>query len=127
MKKILMLVTLLLSMNAFSQKLTKTYWDRAKTKLQTAYYTDAYGTKNGSFKWYSEFGGILLQGTFKDGRPVGKWIENYPNGKLHKITIYTTPGYENLYVDNGKIISYAEDGKTIEYERNFKDGILVEN
>ena len=121
MKRIIFLFSFLFSCNAFSQKLVKTYWDYSKTKIQAAYYTDAYGTKNGSFKGYSEYGGILLQGNFKDNRPVGKWIEKYENGKLHFIKIYDTPGYENLDVDKGKIISYYEDGKTLKYERNFKD------
>ena len=124
MKKIFLIIILTLSLNVFSQKLVKTYWDYSKTKLQSVYYTDAYGTKNGSFKGYSPYGGILLQGTFKDGLPVGKWIENYNNGKLHFIKIYNTPGYENLYVKDGKIIEYRDDGKTLYSEKNFKNGEL---
>ena len=122
MKKIFTIAILVLSVNAFSQKLVKTYWDYSKTKLQSAYYTDSYGTKNGLFKGYSEYGGILMQGVFKDGFPIGKWIENYENGKLHLVKFYTSPGYNDLNVKDGKIISYYEDGKTIMYERNFKDG-----
>jgi antitoxin component YwqK of YwqJK toxin-antitoxin module len=120
----ILLASLSLFINAFSQKLVKTYWDYSNTKLQTEYYTDAYGTKNGSFKGYSEYGGILLQGVFKNGAPIGKWIENYSDGKLHYIKIYDTPGYANLYVKDGKIISYYENGKTMKYEKNFKNGEL---
>jgi len=122
MKKItILLVGLVLSINAFSQKLVKTYWDYRKTKIQSEYYTDAYGTKNGAYKGYSEYGGILLQGSYKDDAPIGKWTENYLDGKLHFIKIYTSPGYTNFDVNDGKIISYYEDGKTIKYERNFKN------
>lgn len=130
MKKIFLLLSLALSLNAYSQKLVKEYYDWAKTKIKKQYYTDAYGTLNGSFKAYSEYGGILKQGQCKNDGPIGKWIENYDNGKLHYIKYYDTPGTNDFQVQNGKIIAYYEDGKTIKYERNFKklelDGVWKE-
>lgn len=124
MKKIILLLSLALSLNAYSQKLVKEYYDWAKTKIKKQYYTDAYGTLNGSFKAYSEYGGIMKQGQCKNDGPIGKWLENYDNGKLHYIKYYDTPGTNNFQVQDGKIISYYEDGKTIKYERNFKNGEL---
>lgn len=124
MKKIILLLSLALSLNSYSQKLVKEYYDWAKTKIKRQYYTDAYGTLNGPYKAYSEYGGILKQGQCKNDGPIGKWIENYDNGKLHYIRIYDTPGMYDFQVKDGKIISYYEDGKTIEYERNFKNGEL---
>jgi antitoxin component YwqK of YwqJK toxin-antitoxin module len=122
MKQLTILLAILtLSTISFSQKLVKTYWDYRETKIQSEYYTDAYGNKNGSYKGYSEFGGILLQGTFKNNAPIGKWLEYYLDGKLHFIKIYTTPGNMNFDVIDGKIISFYGDGKTIEYERNFRN------
>ena len=119
-----------LTINAYSQKLVKEYYDWGKTKIKREYYTDAYGTLNGSYKAYSEYGGIMKQGQCKDDGPIGKWIENYDNGKLHYIKIYDTPGTYDFQVKDGKIISYYEDGKTIKYERNFKnlelDGVWKE-
>ncbi len=119
-----------LTINAYSQKLVKEYYDWGKTKIKKEYYTDAYGTLNGSFKAYSEYGGIMKQGQCKNDGPIGKWIENYDNGKLHYIKIYDTPGTNDFQVKDGKIISYYEDGKTIKYERNFKnmelDGVWKE-
>jgi len=117
----IVLASLALSFSAFSQKLVKVYWDRYNTKIETEYYTDAYGEMVGTYKGYSEYGGILLQGSYKDGAPIGKWTENYENGKLHFIRIFDTPG-NGLKVVNGKIISYYEDGKTIEVEKNLKNG-----
>ena len=108
--KIILLASLVLTINAFSQKLERTYYDYRKTKIQSEYYINAYGEKNGSYKGYSEYGGILLQGSFKDGQPIGKWIENYEDGKLHYIKIYNTPG-SNFTVNDGKIITYYENGK----------------
>lgn len=121
MKTILTILICILSLNSFSQKLVKTHWDYYNTKIQSEYYTNAYGVKNGSYKGYSKNGGLLLQGSYKDDEPVGKWIENYANGKLHYIKIYDIPGTYDFQVKNGKIISYYEDGKTIKYERNFKN------
>jgi antitoxin component YwqK of YwqJK toxin-antitoxin module len=130
MRKFFTIAILALSINAYSQKLVKEYYDWAKTKIKREYYTDAYGTLNGSYKAYSEYGGIMKQGQCKDDGPIGKWIENYDNGKLHYIKIYDTPGTYDFQVKDGKIISYYEDGKTIKYERNFKnmelDGVWKE-
>jgi antitoxin component YwqK of YwqJK toxin-antitoxin module len=130
MRKFFTIAILALSINAYSQKLVKEYYDWAKTKIKREYYTDAYGTLNGSYKAYSEYGGIMKQGQCKDDGPIGKLIENYDNGKLHYIKIYDTPGAYDFQVIYGKIISYYEDGKTIKYERNFKnmelDGVWKE-
>jgi hypothetical protein len=121
---------LALTINANSQKLVKEYYDWAKTKIKREYYTDAYGTCNGPYKAYSEYGGILKQGQCKNDGPIGKWIENYSDGKLHYIKIYDTPGTFDFQVIDGKIISYYENGKIIRYEKNFKDmkldGIIKE-
>ena len=101
-----------------------------KSKIKREYYTDAYGKLNGSYKAYSEYGGIMKQGQCKDDGPIGKWIENYDNGKLHYIKIHDTTGTYDFQVQDGKIISYYEDGITIKYERNFKklelDGVWKE-
>ncbi|WP_288983608.1 hypothetical protein [uncultured Flavobacterium sp.] len=130
MKKIFTITMFALTINAYSQKLVKEYYDWGKTKIKREYYTDAYGTLNGSYKAYSEYGGIMKQGQCKNDGPIGKWIENYDNGKLHYIKIYDTPGTYDFKVKDGKIISYYEDGKTIKYERNFKnmelDGVWKE-
>jgi antitoxin component YwqK of YwqJK toxin-antitoxin module len=126
----ILLVSVVLSTTAFSQKLVKDYYDWAKTKIKREYYTDAYGALNGSYKAYSEYGGIMKQGQCKNDGPIGKWIENYDNGKLHYIKIHDTPGTYDFQVQDGKIIAYYEDGKTIKYERNFKnmelDGVWKE-
>ena len=130
MKLILTITMFALTINAYSQKLVKEYYDWGKTKIKREYYTDAYGTLNGSYKAYSEYGGIMKQGQCKDDGPIGKWTENYDNGKLHYIKFYDTPGTYDFQVKDGKIISYYEDGKTIKYERNFKnmklDGVWKE-
>ena len=118
----ILLVSAVLSINAFSQKLMRTYYDYGKTKIQTEYYTNAYGVKNGIFKGYSKYGGILLQGSLKDGAAIGKWIENYEDGKLHYITTYNTPGLGlGFGMNDGKIIEYYENGKTIKSEKNYKN------
>ncbi len=111
MKTILTILIYGLSLNTFAQKLVKTYYDYRNTKIQSEYYTDAYGVKNGTYKGYSEYGGILLQGSYKDDAPIGKWTENYLDGKLHFIKTYTSPGYTNFDVKDGKIISYYENGE----------------
>jgi antitoxin component YwqK of YwqJK toxin-antitoxin module len=130
MKIILTITMFALTVNAYSQKLVKEYYDWAKTKIKREYYTDAYGTLNGSYKAYSEYGGIMKQGQCQNDGPIGKWIENYDNGKLHYVKIYDTPGTYDFQVKDGKITAYYEDGKTIKYERNFKnmdlDGVWKE-
>ena len=118
----ILLASLVISINAFSQKLVRTYYDYRKTKIQTEYYTNAYGVKNGIFKGYSEYGGILLQGSLKDGAAIGKWIENYQDGKLQCLKTYNTPGLGlGFGMNDGQIIEYYEDGKTIKSEKNYKN------
>ena len=129
--KITLIITMFaLTINAYSQKLVKEHYDWAKTKIKREYYTDTYGTLNGSYKAYSEYGGVMKQGQCKNDGPIGKWIENYDNGKLHYIKIYDTPGTYDFQVKDGKIISYYEDGKTIKFEKNWKnmelDGVFKE-
>ena len=121
MKSIFTILLLTLSLNAFSQKLVKEYYDWNETKIKKEYYTDAYGTLNGSFKAYSEYGGVMKQGQCKNDGPIGKWIENYDNGKLHYIKYYDTPGTNDFQVINGKVFCYYEDGKTLKFERHFKN------
>jgi antitoxin component YwqK of YwqJK toxin-antitoxin module len=118
----IILVSLVISINAFSQKLVRTYYDYRKTKIQAEYYTNAYGVKNGIFKGYSEYGGILLQGALKDGAAIGKWIENYEDGKLQCVKIYNSPGLGlGFGMNDGQVIEYYEDGKTIKSEKNYKN------
>jgi len=124
MKTIFTITILAFTINLYSQKLVKEYWDWGKTKIQREFYTDAYGKLNGSYKSYSEYGGIMKQGQCKNDGPIGKWIENYDNGKLHYIKFYDIPGTYNFQVIDGKIISYYENGKTIKYEKNFKNMTL---
>jgi hypothetical protein len=130
MKTILTIIIFAITINANSQKLVKEHYDWAKTKIKREYYTDAYGKLNGSYKAYSEYGGVMKQGQCKDDGPIGKWIENYDNGKLRYIKIYDKPGTYDFQVINGKIIAYYEDGISIKYERNFKnlelDGVVKE-
>ena len=118
----IILVSFVISINAFSQKLVRTYYDYGKTKIQAEYYTNAYGVKNGIFKGYSEYGGILLQGALKDGAAIGKWIENYEDGKLQCVKIYNSPGLGlGFGMNDGQVIEYYEDGKTIKSEKNYKN------
>jgi len=62
------------------QKLTKTFYDFKKTKVKEEFFTDSYGVKNGVYKEYSEFGGILVQSTYKSDIKVGTWT--YRDGNL---------------------------------------------
>jgi antitoxin component YwqK of YwqJK toxin-antitoxin module len=107
MKKLFTIAILALTFNAYSQKLQREYYDWAKTKIKREYYTDSYGKLNGSYKAYSEYGGILKQGQCKDDGPIGKWIENYDDGKLRFVKYYDIPGTFNFQVIDGKIISYS--------------------
>ena len=93
---IFLLASFAFSTSAFSQKLVKTYWDYYNTKIQSEYYTDAYGKMVGTFKGYSQYGGILMQGSYKDGAPIGKWTENYDSAFLG-----------NVELDNGKILNIS--------------------
>lgn len=122
MKTIFTTLILVLCFKVHSQKLTKTYWDKFNKNIMYEYYIDNYGNRNGSYTYYSVFGGVLGKGQYKDNLPVGKFTEYNSDGKLERITIFDTPGTADFYVINGKIIEYHSDGKTIKSETNYKDG-----
>lgn len=77
------------------------YWLRVKTfryfkngqlKSNTGRYKNKY---DGKFMYYSKKGVLILRSSFKDGKPVGKYVEYYKNGKVKE---------EKEYSDKGKLI-----------------------
>lgn len=44
------------------------------------------GLKSGTWQWYDEFGRIVLVGNYKNGEPVGKWIEYTYDEKGNQIS-----------------------------------------
>ena len=75
-----------------AQKIVKSYYDYKKTKVHEEYSTNNYGVKNGSYKEFSEYGGILTQGTCKNDIKVGKWVTNNSDGTPHKIETFNDKG-----------------------------------
>lgn len=124
MNKIFTILIILFSTSSFSQVVVRTYWDIFERQIKEEYHTDPYGTRNGLYKMYSQYGGILSQGSFKDDLPIGKWIDNNYDGKLKTITFFTSPGTGWFSVVDGKIISYYENGKTINSIKNYKNSQL---
>ena len=56
-----------------AQTLYRTYYDYKKTHVHEEFYANSYGVKNGTYKEYSEYGGVLIQGTLKDDKKNGTW------------------------------------------------------
>lgn len=88
-KNILLFATLLLlSTLSFAQTLYRTYYDFEKQHVQEEYYANSYGVKNGAYKKYSEYGGILIQGTYSNDKKEGRWIVKYDNGRVKSDETY---------------------------------------
>lgn len=107
---VLSMFACLAPLTGYSQKTIKTYYDYQKQHVHEIYTTDNYGTKNGVYTEYSEYGGVLTAGTFKNGTMVGKWIGKDDKGKIQEEVTYDNDGkyngQRNRYVDGYK---YAEE------------------
>jgi len=100
------------------QKLTKTFYDFHKTKVKEEFFTNSYGVKNGLYKEYSEYGGILSQGTYKDDIRVGMWNFKDEKGLSTDIETYDMSG-----VRSGKWVKHCPFNRRIKMvEGNYKEG-----
>jgi len=109
----------MLPLLAFSQKTVKTYFDYEHQKVHEVYSVDGYGVKNGSYTEYTEYGGIVQQGTYnKDGK-VGKWITHDQNGEL-----LLEENFDNNSQYNGQVVRYMHNYKYAQesYKHGIKDG-----
>lgn len=99
------------------------------------------GARNGEVKVYTEEGGLLVEGYYKDDKKDGLWkfylngagilhfSETYANGLLNgEKTGYYKDGKTIAKVTNyingkreGKEIQYYKDGKTVDIETNYID------
>jgi antitoxin component YwqK of YwqJK toxin-antitoxin module len=122
MKKntIVLILGCLLGISGYAQKLVRSYYDYNHTKVKEEYYTDNYGVKTGSYKFYSEFGGILVQGTYKKDKLAGHWITKDEKGAL-----VADENYDDEGNFNGQVLKYS-DGHLVEqnnYVHGNKSGI----
>jgi|GEM_PF-7133720 len=111
---LLFIVTLPLA--GYSQKTVITYYDLKHTQKHETYITDSYGVKNGNYTEYSEFGGILTQGTYKSNEKVGKWTYKDDKGKLA-----LEENYDNNGKFSGQVIHYIGGNMSDMY--HYKHGI----
>lgn len=118
-KELLLMVACSLSMAAHAQKLVKTYYDYNHQHVHETYYTDNYGTKNGTYTEYSEYGGILQQGAYKNDQMVGGWTVKDNRGKLMVEAVYDNDGKYN-----GQVVRYTDAHKySVEnYKHGLKNG-----
>jgi len=119
-KNVTLLLTFLLSGSvSFGQTLVKTYYDFDHKEVHEVYYTNNYGVKNGSYVEYSEYGGILTQGTYKNDKSVGHWIIKNEKGILLVDENYDNDGYWN-----GQVARYTDGYKYAqeEYKHGVKSG-----
>lgn len=75
-----------------AQKIVKTFYDYKQTKLHEQYTTNNFGVKSGSYKEFSEYGGVLVQGTYKSDVKVGKWTTNNKDGTPYKVETFNDQG-----------------------------------
>ncbi len=90
-KSILLGTMVVIAVNLPAQQLYKTYYDYKKTKVHEEYGADSYGVKNGSYKEYSEYGGIIVQGTYKNDKKIGIWTGTL-DGKNKVVETYDNDG-----------------------------------
>ncbi|MGL5913871.1 MAG: toxin-antitoxin system YwqK family antitoxin, partial [Bacteroidales bacterium] len=117
-KQLLILLALSLTTQlVLAQTLFRDYYDITLRKVKEEYQADGYGNKNGTYKKYSEYGGVLISGTYNSkSEKIGTWIERYTDGKIRKKVTYDKKG--RLH---GVEVTYLESGEKI-YEANWRHG-----
>lgn len=127
MKQITVLLSAVLMYGSIrAQQVVKTYYDYKKTKVHEQFTADAYGVKNGKYTEFSEFGGVLTEGIYKNDKKVGMWQFKDPKGLSTNIETYDVNG-----VKDGKWLIHCEFNpkfKYVEgsYKAGLKDGIWFE-
>lgn len=64
------------------------YYDRDREKIKEIIPVE-FGDKEGNYYYFFENGRIAVEGEFKWDKPVGDWVEFYPNGRRKKIIRYS--------------------------------------
>lgn len=80
--------------------------------------TDANGKKQGEWKkFHKNSGSLRYKGTFKNDKPVGKFIYYYDTGELQTVMVYRKDGssYTEMYHQTGRLMS---KGKYVNQERD---------
>jgi len=80
--KFLTITLAFIALTVQAQNVVKTYYDYEKTHVKEEFYANSYGVKNGIYKAFSEYGGVLIQGTFNDDKKEGEWIVKDDKGHL---------------------------------------------
>lgn len=113
-----------------SQTLVKTYYNFQKTMLKESYFVNSRGEKNGQYKFYSEYNGVLREeATFINGIMVGVYkLYDVSSGRA---LLQKSETYKNE-MKNGSAIyySYGDDGVAIptaqgNYINDKKDGVWI--
>jgi len=94
-----------------AQTLYRTYYDYKKTHVHEEFYANSYGVKNGTYKEYSEYGGVLIQGTLKDDKKNGTWKKYDDKGRIVEIVNWKDDQM------NGRYERMEEDGSGKFYRR----------
>jgi antitoxin component YwqK of YwqJK toxin-antitoxin module len=103
--------------------------------------TDDQGRKQGEWSKKYENGKTRYRGTFKDGKPIGKFLYWYANGEPQTVLTYSVKGHEAHCITygpdrvpsaRGKYVDQLKDSTWVffDYEgrtrskNNYKDGLL---
>jgi antitoxin component YwqK of YwqJK toxin-antitoxin module len=109
-RKFLLIISSLLLSAGISAQSTDTLWNQ----------TDALGQRQGHWKKLNPDGNLIYKGFFKDGKPVGKMVRFYENGKRRAELVY----FEGTDITRAKIFyrtgSLAATGK---YVNMVKDSV----
>ncbi|MGL4908093.1 MAG: hypothetical protein ACRC3G_02035 [Bacteroidales bacterium] len=117
-KQLLILLALSLTTQlVLAQTLFRDYYDFTRKKVKEEYQADGYGNKNGTYKKYSEYGGVVVSGTYNSkSEKIGTWIERYTGGKIWRKYSYDKKGRRH-----GVEAEYFPSGEK-RYEANWRHG-----
>ncbi|MFA6924425.1 MAG: hypothetical protein WC223_09255 [Bacteroidales bacterium] len=135
MKKLFLIAIIALSINAFSQKVVKEYYDIYRTRVKFEYQVDnTTGVKNGYYKSYFESGVIFESGFYNMGKKDGLWnsYDMYGKGQVegkinYKNDLQNGESKSWCWTDDGKIhylcdVTIFDMGKEISFVKYYSNG-----
>lgn len=124
-KTIIIMLTVFSAVSVAQNKIVKTFYDLRQTIPKEVYYTNSYGVKNGSYKLYSEYGGVISEGNYKDDNMVGTWKFKDEKGISTDIETYDNSGNKNGPWIKNCIFNRNLKGTEGTYKNNKKDGLWI--
>ena len=128
MNRIILLLAVIISFPAVSQREVKTYYDPQRKQVQEVYYVAREDNEKliGKYERYYPDGKLALAGSFDDGKKSGQFTEYHETGAPSRKMVYVNGmrhGPVEVFDENGKKIqkAYYQNDLLVDSVQSFYD------